>query len=124
MLFQSSRLASITIRISQLAKMEEYRQLLAEKCFRENFISYLKENEMHNELDQYENWQNNFKNFNSTPSPTISSKYITWQGFQNVHFDCDVKMKMENASFLQRNNLNPLRQFDAEYKPGFQTDAH
>ena len=124
MLFQSSRLASITIRISQLAKMEEYRQLLAEKCFRENFISYLKENEMHNELDQYENNQNNFNNFNSTLLPTISSNYITWQGFQNVHFDCDVKMKLENASFLQRNNPNPLRQFDAEYKLGFQTDAH
>ena len=101
--------------------MEEYRQLLAEKCFRENFISYLKENEMHNELDQYENNQNNV---NSTLLPTISSNYITWQGFQNVHFDCDVKMKLENASFLQRNNPNPLRQFDAEYKLGFQTDAH
>ena len=105
--------------------MEEYRQLLAEKCFRENFISYLKENEMHDELDQYENNQNNFKNFkNSIPSPTISSNYISWQGFQNVHFDCDVKMKLENASFLQRNNPNPSRQFDTEYKLGFHTETH
>ena len=121
MLFQSSRLASITIRITQLAKMEEYRQFFAEKCFQENFINYLKENEMHNELDQYENDlkynQNNLKNLDSKISPSISSNFITWQGFQNVHFNCDVKQKLENASFLQKNNHNPMRQFDSEYKP-------
>ena len=123
MLFQSSRLASITIRIAQLAKMEEYRQFFAEKCFRENFISYLKENEMHNELDLYENEQNNLRNLNSTFSPSISTNFITWQGFQNVHFYCDVKQKLENASFLQKNNQNPSRKFASEYKPGFQIDG-
>ena len=103
--------------------MEEYRQFFAEKCFRENFISYLKENEMHSELDQYENEQNNLPNLSSTLSPSISTNFITWQGFQNVHFDCDVKQKLENASFLQKNNQNPSRKFGSEYKPGFQIDG-